>query len=159
MHGALPLVAFVAAPGACTVGGVFFAFSSFVMPALARLPAHEGIAAMQSINVVVLNRSFLGVFLGTAALAAPLLLATPWHWGTRGSAWLVLGALLYLAGSIGVTMLCNVPRNDLLAVLVPAEPDAARIWADYVRTWTFWNTVRTAASLAAGASFVAALLS
>ena len=73
--------------------------------------------------------------------------------------WLVLGALLYLAGSIGVTMLCNVPRNDLLAVLAPTEPDAARIWADYVRDWTFWNTVRTAASLASGASFVAALLS
>jgi uncharacterized membrane protein len=32
----------------------------------ARLPAREGIAAMQSINVVVINPAFLGVFLGTA---------------------------------------------------------------------------------------------
>ncbi len=44
--------------GSALVGGVFFAFSSFVMKALARVPSPEGIAAMQSINVVVINPSF-----------------------------------------------------------------------------------------------------
>lgn len=44
--------------GAALIGGVFFAFSSFIMKALARLPSAEGVAAMQSINAVVLNRSF-----------------------------------------------------------------------------------------------------
>ena len=39
------------------------------MKALSRLPSAEGIAAMQSINVVVLNRSFLGAFIGTAVLS------------------------------------------------------------------------------------------
>lgn len=153
MHGLSLALAFAAALGSGVVAGVFFAFSSFVMPALARLPAHEGIAAMQSINLVVLNRSFLGVFLGTGALTAPLLLGVPWH----GSAWLVIGSVLYLAGSIGVTMLCNVPRNELLAVVAPAEPESERIWADYVRDWSRWNAVRAAASIAAGAAFVAAL--
>jgi uncharacterized membrane protein len=33
------------------VGGIFFAFSAFVMKALDRLPPAQGIAAMQSINV------------------------------------------------------------------------------------------------------------
>ena len=47
--------------GAAMIGGVFFAFSSFVMKALARLPSAEGIAAMQSINIVVLNRSPINV--------------------------------------------------------------------------------------------------
>lgn len=153
MHGILFATVLAAALGAGVVGGVFFAFSSFVMPALARLPARAGIAAMQSINVVVLNRSFLGVFLGTGALTAPLLLGMPWH----GRAWLVTGAVLYLAGSIGVTMLCNVPRNERLAELAPTEPESERIWADYVSEWTRWNTVRAAASIAAGAAFVAAL--
>ncbi len=55
--------------GAGTIGGVFFAFSSFVMKALTELPASQGIAAMQRINVVVLNPLFLGVFIGTAVLA------------------------------------------------------------------------------------------
>ena len=42
--------------GSAVIGGVFFAFSSFVMKALSRAPSNEGIAAMQSINVVVLYR-------------------------------------------------------------------------------------------------------
>src|SRR5436190_5913255 len=39
--------------GCGLIAGVFFAFSSFVMPALAKLPPAQGLAAMQSINVVV----------------------------------------------------------------------------------------------------------
>jgi len=37
-------------PGSALVAGVFFAFSSFVMKVLARVPSAEGIAAMQSIK-------------------------------------------------------------------------------------------------------------
>ena len=40
-----------AALGCGLIAGVFFAFSTFVMKALARLPSGEGMAAMQSINV------------------------------------------------------------------------------------------------------------
>ena len=65
----MPVIGTTALLGSALVGGVFFAFSSFVMKALSRLPAAEGIAAMQSINVVVLNPSFLGAFMGTAILS------------------------------------------------------------------------------------------
>jgi len=65
----LTTLALLACIGAGTVGGVFFAFSAFVMKALAQLPASRGVAAMQRINVVVLNPLFLGVFMGTALLA------------------------------------------------------------------------------------------
>ena len=60
-------VILVSALGCGLIAGVFFAFSSFVMKALSRIPAAQGIAAMQSINVVVLNPVFLGVFFGAAA--------------------------------------------------------------------------------------------
>jgi uncharacterized membrane protein len=50
MSPALFGVALAAALGAGLNGGVFFAFSGFVMPALQRLPAAQGIAAMQSIT-------------------------------------------------------------------------------------------------------------
>ena len=56
--------------GCGLIAGSFFAFSTFVMGALARLPAAEGIRAMQAINVVVINRWFLGAMLGTAAACA-----------------------------------------------------------------------------------------
>lgn len=62
----------VAALGSGLIAGVFFAFSNIVMGGLARIAAPSGIVAMQAINVVVLNRSFLGVFAGTAALGAVL---------------------------------------------------------------------------------------
>ena len=55
--------------GSALIGGVFFAFSSFIMKALARVPSSEGIAVMQSINVVVINPSFIGAFMGTALLS------------------------------------------------------------------------------------------
>lgn len=60
-----------AALGSGLIAGAFFAFSTFVMKALSRLPAREGIAALRSIDVVVLNAWFLGVFLGTAVLCVP----------------------------------------------------------------------------------------
>ncbi len=69
MNSLFPLVGTTAALGSALVGGVFFAFSSFVMKALGRVPSSEGIAAMQSINVVVINPSFMGAFMGTALLS------------------------------------------------------------------------------------------
>jgi uncharacterized membrane protein len=56
----------VTALGCGLVGGVFFAFSTFVMRALARLQPKEGIAAMQSINITVINPWFMTALFGTA---------------------------------------------------------------------------------------------
>lgn len=61
----------VSALGSGLIAGVFFAFSTFVMTALARRPPAEGMAAMQAINVAVLNPLFLGVFVGTAVTCEP----------------------------------------------------------------------------------------
>jgi uncharacterized membrane protein len=58
--------------GSGLVAGFFFAFSICVMRALGRLPPEQGIAAMQSINVVVLNPWFFTAFFGTAAACVVL---------------------------------------------------------------------------------------
>jgi uncharacterized membrane protein len=146
-----------AALGSGLVAGVFFAFSTFVMKALARLPAAQGIAAMQSINVVVLNPWFLGVFMGTALLCSLALLDALLHWPEPGGMFVIVGSALYLLGSLGVTMACNVPRNESLRTLSPTGTEAARDWTTYVRDWTTWNHVRTIASFAAAAAFSIAL--
>jgi uncharacterized membrane protein len=81
----------IALLGSALIGGIYFAFSSFVMKALARMPSAEGIAAMQSINVVVLNPSFIGAFMGMAAISLLLaVLAVKW-WETPSVPWLVAG--------------------------------------------------------------------
>jgi uncharacterized membrane protein len=143
--------------GCGLIAGAFFAFSTFVMKALARLPPAQGIAAMQSINVVVLNPWFLGVFLGTAAACVLASIVSLVRWQQSNAAFLLTGALLYLVGTFIVTIVANVPRNDALAKAVPSDKDSAAAWAAYVRSWSFWNHVRTLAALAATASFSVAL--
>lgn len=143
--------------GAGTVGGVFFAFSTLVMRALAQLPASQGIAAMQRINVVVLNPLFLGVFIGTALLAAACVVVSFFPWSLPRSALLLAAGLLYLGGSFYVTRVFNVPRNQRLAQLDAETSEAAAYWPVYVREWSYWNHLRTAASLASAACSAAAL--
>ena len=151
-------LALLSALGSGLIAGVFFAFSAFVMRALARLPPAQGIAAMQSINVVVLNPVFLGVFLGTAALCAASVVAGLLR-GAAGGAFVIAGAALYLGGTFLVTIAANVPWNDALAAAAPDDPAAADTWRLYSRRWTAWNHVRAFCALAAMASFIAAIAS
>ena len=148
----------VALFGSALIAGVFFAFSSFIMKALARVPSAEGIAAMQSINVVVLNKSFLGTFLGTAAVCVLVaILALP-GWHAPAAPFYLAGALLYIAGTLFVTMFGNVPLNDKLAAVAAGGPEANTVWAHYLDRWTMLNTVRTVAAAAATLAFTVGLL-
>lgn len=144
--------------GAGLVGGVFLAFSSFVMKALGELPTEQGVAAMQRINVVVLNPLFLGVFVGTAVLALVCIVAGFFPWGTARSAWLLGAGLIYLIGSFGVTAACNVPRNERLARLDALSAEARAYWPLYLREWLFWNHVRTLACVVSAACAAIALI-
>jgi uncharacterized membrane protein len=146
-----------AALGCGLIAGVFFAFSAFVMKALARLPPAAGIVAMQSINVAVLNPVFLGAFLGTAAACLLVMVASLWRWHSPGTVYVLVGGALYLVGTFFVTVVVNVPKNDALASVAPADPDGASLWASYLVTWTAWNHTRTAAALVAAASLTMAL--
>ena len=147
----------ISALGCGLIAGAFFAFSSFVMGALGKLPPSGGIAAMQSINVVVINPIFLGVLFGTAALALFLGFGAIRHLGDRRAILIVVGAGLYVIGTVMVTMAFNVPLNNALAAVDPASDTGAAVWADYLRTWTHWNRVRGLAALAASGAFISAL--
>jgi uncharacterized membrane protein len=129
----LDLVTLLCAVGCGLVAGFFFAFSICVMKALAKLPPEQGIAAMQSINVVVINPWFLTVFFGVAAACALLIVASllQWH-DPRASYWLC-GGVLYLIGTVLVTRLFNVPRNDTLEVVSPANSEAANLWVAFLQ--------------------------
>jgi uncharacterized membrane protein len=143
--------------GAAIVAGVFFAFSSFVMKALGQLPPSQGIAAMQRINVVVLNPVFLGVFVGTAVLAGIAVFAGFFPWGAPRSLLLFAAGLAYLVGCFGVTVAFNVPRNERLARLEAESEPGLAYWPVYLREWTRWNHVRTAAAALGAASAAGAL--
>ncbi len=112
---------------------------------------------MQSINVVVINPVFLIAFFGTAAACVAVAISALLAWQEPGAAYLLAGALLYLAGSFLVTIVFNVPRNDALAAVDPSSAAGATLWASYLTAWTAWNHVRTAAALAAAAALSIAL--
>jgi len=116
---------FLAALGAGLMAGLFFAFSVSVMAALGRLPPAGGISAMQSINVVVLNPLFFAVFFGTAAAALALAIAALIGWSNASAPYLLAGSLLYLVGTILVTIAFNVPLNNRLASVTPGSSEGA----------------------------------
>ncbi|RYZ05262.1 MAG: DUF1772 domain-containing protein [Myxococcales bacterium] len=146
-----------AALGSGLIAGVFFAFSSFVMPALARLPPAQGVSAMQSINVAVLNRSFLGVFVGTAACCVVLAVRAVASPSTASARLALAGSLFYLLGCVLVTRAGNIPYNDALARLLPNTEQAADFWERYVARWSLWNHVRGLAAFVACALFILSL--
>lgn len=139
------ILTLAAAVGSGIVAGIFYGFSSFIMSALGKLPPHEGIAAMQSINIVVINPVFFLVFFGTALLSLVLGGYAVMNWGTAGAGLLFLGAGFYLVGCILVTIIFNVPLNNRLAKVEPASAEGAEVWQHYLVLWTRWNTVRTVA--------------
>jgi uncharacterized membrane protein len=146
-----------AALGCGLMAGLFFTFSAVVMKALARLPPSEGIAAMQSINVAIINPLFLAVFFGTAAACVIAVISSLLRWHDPGAVYLLVGGALYLVGSLLVTLVFNVPMNEALASVAPADSEGASLWASYLANWTAWNHVRAAAALAAAASLTVAL--
>ena len=145
-----------AATGCGVVGGIFFAFSNFIMRALGELPPAQGVAAMQAINRTVLNPLFFLVFFGSGLAA---LIAAGHAWLTGGTASALIGtaaAVSHVAGSLGVTLFGNVPLNNRLAGLGAHDAALAATWTHYQSAWTRLNTVRTAASVLAAALFCVA---
>jgi len=153
----LLILEFAAALGTALMAGLYFIFSVAIMSALGRIAAASGMAAMQSINVVILNPWFLLAFAGTAILCAVLAVMALLRWSEPGAALLLIACALYLIGNIGVTMVFNVPLNDALAAADPASADGAALWSRYLSTWTQWNHVRTLSCLASLALLIGAI--
>jgi uncharacterized membrane protein len=148
----------VAAVAAAVVGGVLFAFSTFVMPALRRMPGTAGMPAMQSMNKMApASPAFMLALMGTAALCVGL---AGWfaftRWGERGTAWVLAGCALYLL-VIVITGAYHVPRNDRLDLLDPTATGMDATWRHYVSGWLAWNHARTAAAVASSVAFLVGL--
>lgn len=155
---AVTALVFLAALGSGLAAGLFFIFSNTIMASFARLPAPQGIAAMQQINLTIINPAFMAVFMGMVVLSLLLGAKAIVGWSDAGSAWLLLGSVAYLVGCFAVTMVFNVPLNDQLAAVDPASVDGAALWASYLRDWLPWNHVRAVACTVSLGAFIMALV-
>ncbi len=125
------------------IGGVFKAFSEFVMAGLLRADPAGGIEAMQQINRTVLKTEFvfalvaMGIIAPLAAVYGVIALDGVARWA------LVLGALVYVPSVFLMTVAGNVPMNNRLDRLDHRSGEAAAYWAVYGRDWTRLNHFRT----------------
>ena len=144
------VAATAAALGGAAVGGLFFAFSTFVMRGLDRTSPAEAITAMRGINAEAqANAPFLVMFFGSTLLAIAVGVLAAMRLGEPGSGYLLAGAALVAVAAV-VTMAFYVPLNDGLAAVDPATLSASEVamqWQSYFSAWTAWNHVRTIAPL------------
>ncbi len=131
----------ISVTGGGVVTGLLFAFSNFVMRALDDLSPEHGMFAMQQINEKIINPIFLIMFFGTPLLCLGIVIASVRELDASGHILLLVGALGYLIGPFGITMLFNVPLNNRLAQVTPSG--APEAWPNYRKTWQRWNHVRT----------------
>jgi len=96
---------------------------------------------------------FSPAFFGTALCCVVLAVFSFFRWDKPDAIYLLAGSLLYLVGTILVTIIFNVPLNDALAAVDPTTDHAGHLWATYVKSWTAWNHVRTGIG-ARGSGFV-----
>lgn len=127
--------------GAGLITGLLFAFSNFVMSALADVSNQNGMLVMQRINERIINPVFAFLFFGTPLLCLIIAIGSGMNLDAQGSFLLLLGSICYLIGPFGITMLFNVPLNNRLATAEVPQADA--VWTDYQVRWQRWNHART----------------
>ena len=125
------------------IGGVFSAFSEFIMSALLRVDPAAGIGSMQQINRTVIRTQFVAGLI----LIAPLSIAFAiYAWmSLDGTARLilVLAPIIYVPSVFLMTNFSNVPMNNALDRLDLDATDAEAYWRYYGRVWTRLNHIRT----------------
>lgn len=140
------------------IAGLFFSFTTAVMPALGRSSDRTFVETMNNINVAILNGWFLSCFMGALVFSLLAVLTHLPRGGRSVLPWIIAGFVLYLS-VIVITGAINVPLNNDLAKTSATDPVAALTAArtHFQGAWVRWNTVRTLASIAAFGCLVGAL--
>jgi uncharacterized membrane protein len=131
------------------IAGLYYGWSCSVIPGVARLPDAGYLSAMQAMNRAILNPLFFATFMGAAVL---LPVSTLLHRGEARFLWLLAATVVYLVGSFGLTMVCNVPLNNALDGLdlhTLTDEGMARHRAAFEGPWVRWHTIRTWATVLA----------
>lgn len=85
------ILTLLAIGGTGLIAGTFFVFSVAIMRAFDELDDQNAAAAMRSINRVIQNPIFLGVFMGTALVSIVLVVISVWNWHSPASYYTLAG--------------------------------------------------------------------
>lgn len=141
------LVLLLSTVSTALIGGLFYAYSCSVIPGLARLSDASFLQAMQSINRAILNPLFFISFMGTLII----LPISVWFFREQAMVFYLLLAatLLYFGGVFLVTIIGNVPLNNLLDAADLGKLDATGLTAlreKFEPGWNLFHRIRTIAS-------------
>ncbi len=140
---------FLATMSTGLMSGIFFTWTNAVTPGIGKLKDVEYLAALQAMNRVILNPLFYIVFIGPI-LTLPL--ATALNYNSEPSLIfkiLIISSMIYLPGSFLITILGNIPLNNLLhrSDLENFSVEEAKTLRDKIETkWNTFNLIRTITS-------------
>ena len=125
-------------------GGVYFAFSFFVMQSLKKTSDPDAIRTMNTINLLILKSPFMLLFFFSSFIAFILFLENLILYkliSNEGFA-----SLIFLLGMFLCTATKNVPLNNKLADFDFKDStfNPTIEWNNYYRDWIKWNHIRTA---------------
>ncbi|HVK28261.1 MAG TPA: anthrone oxygenase family protein [Nocardioides sp.] len=134
------------------VAGIFLAFSTAVMPGLARTDDRTFVATMQAINVAILNPLFLTLFVAPLGCLVVAAFTGPARW------WVVAALVLYVA-NVAITRAGNIALNDALMAAGSPDDAAGRAAARtaFEDPWNRLHLIRTIPLVASFACCVGAL--
>lgn len=132
------------------ITGLYYSYYCSVNPGLGRLSDVDYIKAMQSINIAIQNPVFFASFFGPFVLL-PVVTYLSYNSGASTCFYLLLAAsLLYIFGSMAVTIFGNVPLNEQLNrldVSAASQSTITKTAAAFKNRWNLLHNIRTAASL------------
>ncbi len=139
------------------IAGIYFIFSNTVMPTLASMETTTAANTMKLINRIILNPLFFSLFMGSALASLAIVVQTFIGVGHQSS-YIGGGAALLLIASFILTLLFNVPLNNLLDASDIHSIAADETWSHYLDNWVFWNHVRTWVTFLASLLFTVELM-
>ena len=130
------------------LAGVFFTWTNAITPGIGRLNDIYYLQAFQHMNRTILNPLFYLVIIGPLLLSP--LSAYIYKSSNRFMLRLLIGAsLIYFIGVFGVTMLGNIPLNNMLdkIQLATISLEDAKIFRDHYEVkWNNFHLIRTITS-------------
>ena len=141
------------------MAGIFFTWSNAVKPGIGKLSDIEYWRALQAMNRVILNKAFIVIFLG-AVIAVTVVPIAHFKLFPDNIFWLFIITLAtYWIGVFGVTVLGNVPLNELLDEINLESITLEEIKALRTSIEVKWNNLNLIRSISSGITFVLLIIS
>jgi uncharacterized membrane protein len=141
------------------MAGIFFTWSNAIKPGIGKLNDLEYLRALQSMNRVILNKAFMGIFLGSI-IAVALVPVFHFKLFPNNIFWIfVLALVTYWIGVFGTTAFGNIPLNEILDKVNLEPLNLEEITALRTRIEVKWNNLNLIRSISSGITFALLIIS